>query len=858
MEHSDYASGQIVGRGVHDMAGPLPRHNLRIPRLSHFWVPMLLALVFAGLPLGGAVANHGPVPYRSLPDLTITPTDQPRTWTGTTATGANAFYNFSTGEPCFDPRNPLSDPVRRRFCDIMLLRVDLSADPTFWQTHGGGMQIRLFDYRPDAASDFDLQIFRSDAAGTKGPLVGTSGNIPGRPESFTIAAAEGYYLVQVIYFAVVESTYTGEVRFVTRSRIPPDVDDPPGLQEFLASNPAVGFRSYSEPHIAQSPLDPNILVAGSKMYNKDPDSLPEYEFKIGTFVSFDGGQTWTQLGQLAVCSPDQAPPESWPNNTCYPEEDPNRDGTGPEDGTRGGGGDFAEEYITSDVWVQFDDEGNAYAMVLDAPPFPDGRGWGMSFHRWESVSPQDLVTNNTWSQRIPINFYPTALQGEVFRFADDKNTFAVNNAGPDGDGQTGIIVACWGQNIEELIKQQTVCERSTDGGRTWPGEPIPISGAEQLVIGIHVVADPNDPLRFYAVWLQYATGIVGAPDTMQFAQTFDGGVIWTPDIPIATLSGIPRQFPGQAFRNLSIPIMAAGPAGEIYVVYADYRTAPQPGDADGKQADIMIVRNLMGGLPGFWEAPVKVNQENTNADQFQPYVVVDPASNVEVSYFDRRHDPDNFFIDTYLSRSTDLGRTFTDTRLSHDMWDPTVNPPISPSGDFIGDYQGMVTEDCFTIPFVNDTHLFNDPARDPDFDGGLPRSEFQQVFSWRVPKVCPERVLIKVTGGGQFTGNSSVTFGLNVRRTTVGVSGHINVYDHGTGQHVQSASLSEVSRFGNEVLISGTCTVNGGSPLECEVRAIDRATPGTGQDEFHIRVGAAANPVYSAGGRLERGNIQVH
>jgi hypothetical protein len=66
------------------------------------------------------------------------------------------------------------------------------------------------------------------------------------------------------------------------------------------------------------------------------------------------------------------------------------------------------------------------------------------------------------------------------------------------------------------------------------------------------------------------------------------------------------------------------------------------------------------------------------------------------------------------------------------MWDPSINPPISPSGQFIGDYQGLAADDCFAIPFVNDTHLANDPARDPFFDFGLPRSPFQEAISYRV------------------------------------------------------------------------------------------------------------------------------
>ena len=780
---------------------------------------------------------------------TVTP-DSPFIWLGATASGANTEYSAAAGEPC--GKTPLD------YCDVTLIHVNV--DPSYWDTHGGGVMIRLHSYFPSPASDFDLYIYQSDASGARGALVGSSPNFPGEEESFTIQRASGYYLVQVVYFAVTESRYTGQAQFVSHAQTPPDVDSPAGLQEVLASDPALGFRSHSEPHIAQSPLHPDILVAGSKMYNRDPDSLPEYEFKIGTYVSFDGGQTWTDLGQLGVCPPEQAPPSSWPNNTCYPDEDPNRGGTGPEDDNDPrGNGDFGEEYITSDIWIHMDDEGNAYAMVLDAPPFPSGVGWGMSLHIWESVSPEDLVSGETWSERIPINFYPDEPPRDTLGFLDDKNTFAINNAGPDGDGETGTMIACWGQNISAATKQLTVCKRSVDGGRTWPGEPVPISPpTQQLVIGVHVVADPNDPDTFYAVWLHYVPGLVGAADEYWVAKTINGGLTWLPPVLAAQVNGIPRQFPGQSFRNLSIPIMAAGPAGELYIAYADYRAAPQPGDIDGRQADIMVIRSTNGGLT--WSAPASVNQDNTNADQFQPYVAVSPDGEVVVSYFDRRHDPENFFIDTFLSRSKDEGETFADTRLSHDMWDPSINPPVSGSGDFIGDYQGLVVDRCFIIPFVNDTHLANNPGRDADFDAELPRSIYQEVFSWRVPTGnCPSAVTLQVTGGGEVPGSaaeSSATFGINVRSDGSSISGRVRVFDQGTGAEIQSESLASISRDGNRVTILGTCSINGGMAQSCEVQAVDNGEPGRGQDQFFIKVGLAGS-LYSAGGTLERGNVQV-
>lgn len=819
------------------------------------------ALVAATLPLGGANANHTPNSYTNR-TVTVTPATSPQTWSGVVSSGANAFYDFDVGEPCHNPE-AIPPDAQMRFCDITLLHVNV--DPSFWDTTFGGVRVTIDEYFPDVASDFDLQVYESDASATRGNFVGQSGNPAGLAETVFISEASGYYLVQVIYFAVVASNYQGTAEFetFTRNPVPPDVDDPPGLQEFLASDPSVGFRSYSEPHIAQNPLNPDMLVAGSKFYNKDPDSLAEYEFKIGSFVSFDGGRDWTQLGQIKACPLSEAPEETWPlENTCYPEDVPGQEG--PEEG----GPDIGEEYITSDIWMHFDDEGNAYAMVLDAPPFASGNGWGMTLHKWESVSPSDVVTGDTWSDRIVINSYP---DGDVRQelFLDDKNTFAVNNAGPDGDGQTGIMVACWGQNIRPA-KQQIVCERSTNGGESWPDEPLPISGVFPLVIGVHVVADPNDPMRFYAVWLQYGTGLAG-PATMEFTQSLDGGVTWLPSATIATLDDVPRQFPNQQFRNLSIPIMAISPSGQLYVVYAEYRPTADPADEDGMQADIMIIRNDLMGLPGLWTAPTKVNQDNSRADQFQPYVGVNPDGQVEVAYFDRRHDTvDNFYVDTFLSRSTDDGATFTDVRLSHDMSSPELNAPVSTSGLFFGDYQGLVVDQCFAYPFFQDTHLANDPARDPGFDDGLPRSEFQEAFAWRVPntpefggsgvdcETFPEEPT-RITGGGQVPGNGGsgvASFGLNIRADATGASGNMNLKDHGTGQMIRLVSVGSVTVSGNHVRITGTCRIGSGPAESCQIDAVDNAEPGAGTDVFELEVGGGTS--YSGGGTLTRGNIQLH
>lgn len=701
-------------------------------------------------------------PAQGAPDRTFTVNPNAAAqWDGPSKQALNRTFDQDAGGPC--------GKAPSNYCDNTLINVG-NRDDAFYREHQASLKIDVGGFAPPT-QDFDLYVYESDAAGNRGAFVDSSGNEPGLEESVTVNKPSGYYLIIVVYF-LTNGSYHGKATFtVTNTPLPPlpDVDSPPGVTTTaLASNPAFGIRSHSEPHIAQSPTNPNILIAGSKMYNRDRDSLKEYEFKIGTYVSFDRGRTWRDLGQMNLCAKaSDAPPASWPDNTCYPADNPSVGGNGPEDAKENRGHtDYGEEYITSDIWMQFDDEGNAYAMVLDSPPFADANGWGMSFHKWITPSPQDVAGGHTWGKRVVINNYPqekgnTAKEANGTTnadngsnpagFLDDKNTFAIDNAGQDADGKTGTILACWGQNISTAIKQQTVCEASTDGGKSFPDDPKPVSGEQQLVLGVNTVADPSQPNTFYVIWKGYTTAVVGGivfptagegeeddlgtglgthPAQIYMSMTADGGQTYTPARPIATFDDLASPFPGSNFRTSAIPIAAVAPNGDVYVVYDAYNDANDPArDADGKSADTELIRSTDGGLT--FSSPQVVNQDKSNADQFQAHVAVNAAGQVSVSYFDRRKDPANYYVDEYMSRSTDGGKTWADTRLSHDMSDPGINAPISTSGEFFGDYQGLVADRCQSLAFYQDTHLANDPARDPTFDKGTPRSPFQEVFAYR-------------------------------------------------------------------------------------------------------------------------------
>jgi hypothetical protein len=186
-----------------------------------------------------------------------------------------------------------------------------------------------------------------------------------------------------------------------------------------------------------------------------------------------------------------------------------------------------------------------------------------------------------------------------------------------------------------------------------------------------------------------------------------------------------------------LPTAAADPkSGAVYVAWADYHQTiagepcpPDPDTPPGQvcDADTLLVKSTNGGAT--WSEPIRVNQDaiGNGKDQFQPALAVTESGQLNMMWFDRRNDPQNYYIDTYFARSSDAGQTWTETRVTSMMWDPAINPPISPSGHFIGDYQGIVATDDAAIPFWQDTRLANLPTSNPH------HSPFQQVFSARIP-----------------------------------------------------------------------------------------------------------------------------
>ncbi len=671
------------------------------------------------------------------PSATLTPNAEfggSVSWNGTVNSGLGTLL-VGNPEGCFG-----ADQRPNGACDVFAL--DVATNAAFYEQHPGVVNITATGFGGAlGVNDVDMYVFRRNADGTRAALVASDGQVAGADENVAIDKASGsFYVALTPYTAVGPQSYKATATLVTRKGT--DIAElerkaPKGSKNYRASRDK--FTSHSEPTIAMDPLDHNHLIAGSKMYENND----KYLFKIGTYESRDGGRTWEDQGQLpGYC---QAPGQCDPSNE-------------------------AAYRTTSDISLDFDDEGTAYANVLDAPGGTASfRGFNLTVHTKRPGQPWSLPTVVHDNRGNPLT---------AQLFLDDKNWIAVDNhtdvnggANAPRDGKVGTMYVCWSFDGTGVVPlQQISVMRSLDGGKTWggvvPGDNLPFPLSQKTLIsgiGCHIAIGPRGEV--YATWYDNQL------NALMQAKSSNRGALWTPAVPIAGIAGVNEAFAGEAFRNLSIPTSAVDNNGTVYVAVASRNAQGNPllpnlfalgkaikagtvstkalqellaqkkannlagkdykagGDGLGplSGSDIILFKSTNGGRS--YSKPVRVNQDpvNGDADQFQPWMAVTESGQINISFFDRRNDPANYFIDTYLARSEDGGRTFTDRRASARMWDPAINAPTSVSGKFIGDYQGLVADDDVAIPFWNDTQLNNLPASDPE------HSPFQEVFAARVP-----------------------------------------------------------------------------------------------------------------------------
>jgi hypothetical protein len=293
----------------------------------------------------------------------------------------------------------------------------------------------------------------------------------------------------------------------------------------------------------------------------------------------------------------------------------------------------------------------------------------------------------------PIDSAPGFVAGVDFQ---DKQWIAVDNFPGPGYGN---VYQTWRDFSSNVATNGTLFTRSTDDGLTWGpsgGTPIatdPVNGLTNNH-GSYIAVGPDHAV--YVFWWDFTKG----PDIMMRKST-DQGVTFGDRHPVI-VTGLKTHggngdlgltdSAGRTFRSNAFPQAAVNPVtGDIYVVYDDQAN----GSHD--KADIFFTESTDGGAT--WSKSIRVNDDNTNNDQWQPALALTPdGSHLGVFWYDRRLDPANNLIDRFGVIATVSGHTVTfapNFRITDVSFlpafgqDPFVNA-IDPA--YMGDYD-MATAD---------------------------------------------------------------------------------------------------------------------------------------------------------------------
>jgi hypothetical protein len=222
--------------------------------------------------------------------------------------------------------------------------------------------------------------------------------------------------------------------------------------------------------------------------------------------------------------------------------------------------------------------------------------------------------------------------------------------------------------------------RSADGGESWSGGVrVSDAGSPQ---GSVIAITPDGAVN--VAWYDSSGG-----GRVGFDRSTNGGGSFGPDLYPSSVDAIPADpvFRRNSFPSMDADLSGGAHDGNLYIVWADDRH----GDPD-----ILLVRSTDQGAT--WSDPIVVNDDppGTGADQWFPWLAVDPRGRVAVTFFDRRRSPGGRRYEIWGAISRDGGLNFDTNFL---VSDTASNGSLN---GFIGDYGGLAATEDHLHPLWTD------------------------------------------------------------------------------------------------------------------------------------------------------------
>lgn len=233
--------------------------------------------------------------------------------------------------------------------------------------------------------------------------------------------------------------------------------------------------------------------------------------------------------------------------------------------------------------------------------------------------------------------------------------------------------------------------KSTDEGNTW-SDPLRINKVagdciddDNTVEGAVPTVGPNGEI--YVGW--------AGPSGLVFNKSLDQGKTWlSSEIIIDEIPGGWNYMISGLDRANGLPIVVCdlsnGPnRGTIYINWSDQRNGEN-------NTDVWLVKSTDGGET--WSVPAKVNDDNSNRQQFLTWMTIDQTSGYLYFVFYDRRNYSGDSTDVYVAASTDGGTTFINRKISKSAFVPI-------DGVFFGDYTNITAHNGIIRPIWTRSNL---------------------------------------------------------------------------------------------------------------------------------------------------------
>ncbi len=312
-------------------------------------------------------------------------------------------------------------------------------------------------------------------------------------------------------------------------------------------------------------------------------------------------------------------------------------------------------------------------------------------------------TDNGLNFGTPVNGAPGFGGGDLL----DKEWIAVDPFAGTGQNNVYLAFRNFAGGGSGSRPGGIYFSRSLNGGAVWSNPALLIaSGAVQ---GAYVAVGPDHAV--YVFWHD-------ANQTTRrilMRRSLDQGVTFQAAIVVASLTGTGVNGNlglNGGFRTNSFPQAVVNPySGNIYVVFNDV------GATAGDRADVYFTQSTDGGA--HWAPRVRVNDDTTTRDQWQPAIaVLSGGSQLVVGFYDRRLDPANSLIDRYGVFAPISGATvqfLANFRITTQGFPVVIGQDPAVNATYMGDYDQIATDAAtFYVPWGDNRNATALHSHQPD------------------------------------------------------------------------------------------------------------------------------------------------